>query len=190
MTIQRINTFLDSPLGLGVLLVFLAGIEIPLYLFLRRKESPYKSQILILVSLVYLSLVFLLLSFAFPVKGKVSAGVTPRLWILGILLCSLYLAIRINKGKEKSDPSVSSSQSRMVFLYILLCLGYLGAIDLLGFFPASFFFLLIGMRLLSYTHPVGLIVLSLGWIAFLYLVFYSLLSVPFPEGILIPYLLG
>jgi len=190
MSIRSIDTFLDSPTGLVVLLAILLMIETPLYVLLRKKRCPFIGQILVLVSLVYVSLVFLLLSFAFPVKGKVSAGVTPRLWIVGILLCTLYLAGRIKKGNEKPDPSVPGSQLRMAFLFILLCVGYLGIIDLVGFFPASFFFLLIGMRLLSYKHPLGLIVLSLGWIAFLYVVFYSLLSVPFPEGILIPYLFG
>ncbi len=185
MTIRSIDTFLDSPIGLLVLLLIFIGIEIPLYVFLRRKRSPYTGQILVLVSLAYLSLVFLLLSFAFPVKGQVSAGVTPRLWIAGILLCTLYLAVRIKTGKEKPDPSLPGSQLRMVFLYILLSVGFLGIIDLLGFFLASFLFLLIGMRLLSYTRPIGLLAFSLGWIAFLYVVFYSLLSVPLPEGILI-----
>lgn len=190
MTIQGINRFLDSPEGLLLLLAILLGIETLAYLYLRRKKSPYKGQMLVLLFLVYLSLVFLLLSFAFPAKGQVSAGVTPRLWIAGILLCTLYLAARIKRGKEKYDPSVPGSQLRMVIIFIILCVGYLTIIDLVGFFPASFLFLLIGMRLLSYTHPVGLIALSLGWIIFLYVVFYSLLSVPFPEGILLSYLWG
>jgi putative tricarboxylic transport membrane protein len=190
MKIQSIDRFLDSPGGLLLLLAILLGIETLFYLFLSRKKSPYKGQILVLVFLVYFSLVFLLLSFAFPVKGQVSAGVAPRLWIVGILLCTLYLAARIKRGKEKYDPTITVSQLLMVFIFILLCVGYLAIIDLVGFFPASLLFLLIGMRLLSYTHPVGLIALSLGWIIFLYVVFYSLLSVPFPEGLLLSYLWG
>lgn len=190
MTIQGIDTFLDSPTGLFIALTILAGIEGVLYGLLRRKKSSYKGQILVLVGLVYVSLLFFLLSLAFPVKGQVSAGVTPRLWIAGILLCVLYLAVQLKKGKEKPDPSVPGSQLTMVFLFIALCLGYLGIIDIVGFFPASILFLLIGMRLLSYTQPIGLVALSIGWLVFLYVVFYSLLSVPFPEGILFPYLLG
>lgn len=190
MTIQHIDKFLDSPAGLLLLLTILLGIETLVYVFLHRKKSPYKGQILVLLFLVYLSLIFFLLSLAFPVKGQVSAGVTPRLWIVGVLLCTLYLAARIKRSKEKHDPGVPGSHLRMVFMFILLCVGYLAIIDLVGFFPASLLFLLIGMRLLSYTHPVGLIALSLGWIIFLYVVFYSLLSVPFPEGLLLSYLWG
>jgi len=174
------------------LLCLIAGliVFITIGLLATRKvlRKEYRGQFAVILFLIYLCIAFLIISFSFRKSGPVSAALLPRLWIYSILLSSIYLLYRIFSGIEKSDPVQGSFHKPIP--YILVCFAYAAVMPYLGFFLASLVFLIIGIVLLNYRKWTVIIAISIGWILFNYFLFYKLLFVPFPEGVILPLLKG
>jgi hypothetical protein len=180
---------MNSQIGLlAIFLLFIATLTACAFAsrFFLKKE--YRGQFVVLVALVYVSVVFFIMTFGFRKSGSVSAAAVPRLWIFGILACCTYLLVIMIRGTEAPDPSSSSFLKPIQ--YILLCLVYVILIPYLGFFIASLAFLVIGIVILSYRKWLVIIGIAVGWLAFSYFLFYKLLFVPLPEGLLIKLLQG
>ena len=78
----------------------------------------------------------------------------------------------------------------MPIKFIAATVGYIVLMVLVGYFIASLAFLAVTMTLLSYRRRLVILAISCGWMVFSYLVFYRVLFVPLPQGLLINTLFG
>ena len=93
MPSKQLGAFLNSTTGFwaisaGIAVLLIAGRAV-IKKFIRKE---YSGQAMVILSLSLVSVVFLVLTLWFPVRGEVSAAVVPRLWIAGIIACLAYLA--------------------------------------------------------------------------------------------------
>ncbi len=147
-------------------------------------KSAHRKNVGLLSTLIVTALscaVFLFLSFGFPVKGEVSAAVVPRLWIVLLLAFCAYVFVQTLRGEEKPDPT--GGHVKLALFYVGMTICYIALIGVFGFFVTSILFLTAGMRFLAYRRWPVIVPVVIGWIAMSYFVFYRLLFVPFPEGI-------
>jgi hypothetical protein len=187
--LRKTALYLNTPTGFFVLLATVAAFVVVFILLSRvvvRKE--YRGQFVVLATLVFVALSFFVMTFGFRKSGSVSADVVPRLWILGILACAVYLLVIMLRGTEDPDPTGGALVPPI--RYILICLAYLLAMPYLGFFIGSVVFLVTGMLVLSYRKWIVILSVSAGWLAFSYLLFYRLLFVPLPMGKILEAILG
>lgn len=183
MTLSQLGEFLDSAAGLGVILACLAALLAAIRFPARRwKDGRYAGGILAIAAIALVGLVFLLLSLWFPIRGEVSAAVIPRLWVAGLLACCLYLLVRTLRGRE--DPDERSGGLALVFQFMGLSVGYLMLMYLVGYYLSTFLFLIAAIVTLGYRHWLRLLAVAGGWVIFVYVVFFRVLYVPLPNGVL------
>lgn len=186
---RELGIFLNSTAGFWVictaLLILLYAGRFVLKRFIGKE---YLGQALVITAIVLITAVFFALSFWFPIRGEVSAAVIPRLWIACIIACCVFLAARILRKTEDPDPAVRDLS--LPFKFMGLTIAYLVLIVLSGYFIASVIFIAVAMTLLSYRRRLVILSISGGWLAFSYLVFYRVLFVPLPRGLLITMLFG
>lgn len=182
--LAKFGNSMNTQVGLLFVVIIFIGF-LALSAFTTRKVLPreYRGQFLVILALIYISLVFLIITYSFRKSGQVTAAMIPRLWIFGLLACCLYLLINIFRKKESRDPE--SGSFKMPLLYIVSCIAYVALMPLLGFFIASFLFLIAGIVMLHYHRWMVIMLISVGWIAFNYLLFYRLFFVSFPQGIIL-----
>jgi len=189
MPSKQLGVFLNSTTGLWVLC---AGMLVLLFagrLILKKVIGrEYMGQALVILAMGLVSAVFLALTIWFPVRGEVSAAVVPRLWIIGIFACLIYLATKIARKTE--DPDEAAGDLMLPFKFMAVTLGYIVLMVLVGYFIASLFFLGVTMHLLAYKRKAVVLSISGGWMVFSYVVFYKVLFVPLPQGLLISALFG
>ncbi|MCB9504171.1 MAG: tripartite tricarboxylate transporter TctB family protein, partial [Deferribacteres bacterium] len=134
----------------------------------------------------YLSLYLYLMTLGFP-SGKLgqTAGpaAMPRLWLYGLVLFSVLLIFSViralNKEKKIADRSVKKPLS-----IIALTVAYLLVLDMLGYYLSTLIFLIAGSYLISYRKHAIIISSAVGFVALSWLIFYKILQVPLPVGIL------
>ncbi|HUW71044.1 MAG TPA: tripartite tricarboxylate transporter TctB family protein [bacterium] len=186
---KQVGIFLNSMNGFwtisaGILILLLIGRSI----ISKYAGKTYLSQALILETIFLISIVLLALTWWFPVRGEVSAAVVPRLWIAGIFICLIYLIAKI-LGKTEA-PDIVAGDIALPIKFMVITLAYIVLMILIGYFIASIIFIAAAMTLLSYKRRLTIVAICAGWTAFSYLVFYRLLYVSLPEGILIKALFG
>ncbi len=189
MPSKQVGIFLNSmsgfwTIGAGILILLLIGRAI----LLKYAGRTYLNQALILEALFLSSLVLLALTWWFPVRGEVPAAVVPRLWIAGIFACIAYLTTRMIRKTE--SPDTVGGDIALPIKFIAITIAYIVLMNLIGYFAASIIFIVVAMPMLSYRRPLVIAAVSAGWTAFSYLIFYRLLFVSLPEGILIKALFG
>lgn len=189
MPSKQLGAFLNSTPGFwvlcaGLLVLILAG------RFLVKKSSgkDYLGQATVLITLALVATVFLILTIWFPIRGEVPATVVPRLWIVGIYACLIYLTTKIVSKTEDTDKS--SGKLGLPFKFIAAMIGYIVLMVLIGYFIASLVFIAVTMTMLSYRRRFVILAISAGWMVFSYLVFYRLLYVPLPQGLVITAIFG
>jgi hypothetical protein len=189
MPSKQLGIFLNSTAGFWAVCAGLAVLLFAGRFVLRRFiGKDYQGQAMVILTLALVSVVFLALTIWFPVRGEVSAAVVPRLWIAGILACLVYLIVKI-LNKTESPDEVAGDLS-LPIKFILATLGYIVLMVLVGYFIASVIFLAVTMTLLSYRRRLVILAISCGWMVFSYVVFYRVLFVPLPQGLLINALFG
>ena len=188
---RELGLFLNSMNGLWTLLalmvVFLAAM-VPV--IKRSVGREYLGQSLVILGILYIAGAFFLLSLWFrpPRLGGVPSTVIPRLWIAGIIIVSAYLFGRIKMKHEDKDPP--SGDLRRVLLFSIAVIVYLIVMVYLGYYISSFIFLGFGMWALSYRRWPVILSIMTGWGVILYVVFYRLLYVSLPRGVVITALFG
>jgi len=102
-----------------------------------------------------------------------------------VVMCSaiLFFAVR---GRTDKDPE--AGRIGFVLLGIVCMVAYYFAIQILGYFLSSVIFLAVMMYMLSCRKPLLIGLVSTGWVAFSYLVFYKLLYIQLPLGFFENYL--
>lgn len=166
---------------LALLVILLIIMNVILGLLIHH--SAFKnllSRILIISSLISVSIVFYLISFVFPESGIVGPAVVPRLWIILLIPLNILLLIKTIKNRNKIKPDKGNTNRVLKFIVFLIV--YLIGIYFLGYYISTFAFILISMYFLGYRKFSTMIMISLGWVIFSYLVFYKTLYVPLPIG--------
>ncbi|MDI7258584.1 MAG: tripartite tricarboxylate transporter TctB family protein [Thermodesulfobacteriota bacterium] len=163
-------------LAMGALAV-LVGIGI-LVRFSGMRQ--HLGNILIPCCLIALSLVFLAITYDFPVAEEAGPAAIPRLWIFLILVLSSIILWQILRGKEKVVPRIE--RTGLLVLVMVTFIGYFVAISYIGYFLSSFLFIVLLLNMLSYRKKVLIYLIAGGWVLFSYLVFYKLLYIQLPLG--------
>ena len=189
MPFKQFGSFLNSKLGfLAICAVIMALLLVGRAIMKKFISKEYLGQALVLLSLGLISTMLLVLTIWFPVRGEVSAAVVPRLWIAAIFACLIYLFVLLVKKTEKPDQDRGDIVLTVKFMAVTAT--YIVLMVLVGYFIASIIFLFAAMALLSYRRRIVTLSLGVGWMVFSYLVFYKLLYVPLPQGLLITALFG
>lgn len=172
-----LSTFVNGLISIVLFLIIL--------LFLYFVKRPlFNGEVIIPVSLLFISLFLFIETLSFPagkLGGSAGPAVMPRLWISGMILFSLWLLFG-KKSELKTTEEESLNLRKALSLAILMGF-YIIATGILGFYLSTFIFILLGVYLLSYKRYWVALLFSAGFVAFSYLVFKTILMVPLPTGI-------
>ncbi len=160
-----------------ILLLALAGIR------LKSRLFHYTGRILFPIFFISLSLFFWMLSARFADGDAYGPAVVPRLWAFLLTLCSLILYLKVLAGKESEDPK--PGRLDIVLRFIVLLMLYIPAIKFIGYFISTIVFLPVAMWLLGYRNRIAIIVITIAWMLLSYVLFFRILHVALPQGILI-----
>lgn len=122
--------------------------------------------------------------FAFSYPRDSSAF--PRILCIALILLSLamlYRSLRINID-DSAGGEEGAIFSKKTILFYLLCGLYVLALAKIGFYVASYFYVVGICLFLNYRHKVVVLVWPAILCLLLYLIFSCFLHVPTPEGIL------
>lgn len=110
--------------------------------------------------------------------GLIPPTFFPRMIILALTVCCLLLLFQKNK------VTVSFAAPRGVLAGVGLVLGYVLLMNRVGYFILTPLFLFLFSILLGYRRWIPLLLFCIGGTLFAYLIFYSVLAVPLPMGLL------
>ena len=156
-------------------------------------------EALVPVMLLLLAGLLLLATCVFPQSDDVGAAAIPRLWLLTLMplcLTLLYKSWNVNRlAKPRIAASAAETTAHIerttgrVWALLGLLLVYVGGLVWMGYFVATFLFLIMAMFLLGERNPLRAASVSVGWLVFSYVVFARILFVPLPTGRLLERLL-
>ena len=173
--------FFSEGIGLLWMTSGIAAVLVGLGVAVRfSRLKPYLGNILVPSCLVALSLVFLLLTFDFPVD-EAGPAVIPRLYVTVILVLSGIIFLQIFRGKEKAVPKLER-KGYLAFLMAIFIIYFL-AMPYVGYFLSTFLFIVLMLNVLGYQKKVRIWFIAGGWILFSYLLFYKLLYIQLPLGV-------
>ena len=144
------------------------------------------------VALALLGLAVLWSASTFPdVPGqKVGAGFLPMIVGAGLVLCAVGLIVRSQRGGAAYAQADAAAATRhehfgSAFVIVVTVLAYILLADRAGFLIVAPLCLVAIFRALRVAWPAA-IGWSIGGAAVVHLVFYKLLRVPLPWGVLSP----
>lgn len=107
-----------------------------------------------------------------------SPALIPRIWVVVLLLLSVILFI-----KSRKVVAVKADQSpKTVLLIIILLIGYLTAMQWVGYYFTTPIFILTTMYVLKYRKASLMMINAFGFVIFSYLIFNKLLHIDLPLG--------
>lgn len=166
-------------------LLLLAGFVGTGLAFHFSSKREWTGQAMVPAALMALALLFLAITFDFPGE-QAGPALIPRLWIFCIVVMCSAILFFAARGRTDKDPE--AGRIGFVLLGIVCMVVYYFAIQILGYFISSFIFLALMMYMLSCRKPLLIVLVSTGWVAFSYLVFYKLLYIQLPLGFFENYL--
>ena len=188
---MEIIKYMGKGTGLWLLLLFMAALLAASVLIIRRSaKRNYTGRIVFSLFFIEFAAVFGILTLGFPKASidEVGASVVPGLWLFCITGLALYLLFRGLTEKEEKDPEWGKVGK--VFIFLGMTVAYLLIMQLIGYSAATLLYLVSCMLFLSYRNWKVMITLSGVWVIFSYIIFYRLLYVPLPKGILIEWIFG
>lgn len=108
----------------------------------------------------------------------ISAAFFPRLYIITLIICCLLIVLQSKK------PSTVFPSFKITIAAAVLIAGYAILIEPAGYFIVTPAFLFVLPSIMGYRRWGWLTVFSVGGTVFSYVVFYKILGVPLPLGIL------
>lgn len=111
-------------------------------------------------------------------KVTLSPAFFPRLIIILLIICCSWLVLK-SKMTAVSFPAISQNLIAAAFV-----IGYAALIEPLGYFLITPLFLFFLPLTMGYRRWLWLVFLAAGGTIFAYIVFYHILGVPLPLGIL------
>lgn len=107
-----------------------------------------------------------------------SPALIPRIWVVVLLILSIILFIRSkNKNAVNTDHSPIT-----VLIIIIMLIGYLVAMQWVGYYFTTPVFILLTMYLLKYRKATIMVINAFGFVIFSYLIFSKLLHIDLPLG--------
>jgi putative tricarboxylic transport membrane protein len=145
----------------------------------------YVGRITLDTALAATGLVAYALTYGFPSMSfaGVDAELVPRVWAGLLVALAIVRLVRVFARKDSPDPE-AGRLDKVLLLMALLVLKIIG-ITWVGYFVSAGLFVFVCGFLLGYRDLPRLALVAGGWVAFSYFVFYRLLSVPLPTGILL-----
>ena len=168
--------------GFVVWILALTLIASGIYLGMRfSKMREYAGQTIIPLIMIVFSLVLWVKTLGFPTEDA-GPALIPVLWVFWLILLSVTILFFCFTGRIDKDPK----RGRIFFLGlgVGLVVVYYFAMDYLGYFISSFLFLATAMYMLSYRKPLTIFLVGTGWVLFSYLIFYKLLYIQLPLGLI------
>ncbi len=145
-----------------------------------------QSAMIAAVGLVFAGLL-LYESFWFPAPRPgsiVGAATAPRVWILFVIVTGAAVLARWWRGEAAVEASAAGV--RRTLAMVVLIVVYVVLIPGAGFLPATGLMLAGGMLVLGHRSLPTVLLASAGVLAFMYVVFVRILTVPLPSGVLLP----
>lgn len=178
-----------SKLKYGWVLLAFAAVMIGLYFLFNsiKRTKPVKGQLLVLCGMDLVTLLFYILTFSLRIsKLAKDAGATPRtvprLWALLMLLASIGAFAAILK--QGAEPDVKFN--KWVFA-LLVGVGSIFSVMLfnyIGYYLSSAAFIVLVMYAMGERNKLQLILTPVIWCVFTYIVFYKMLFIKLPFGLL------
>jgi len=146
----------------------------------ERGRRHFVGNLLIPLLLLAIMAVFFFETLDYPTFEDVGPAAAPHLWMVFIAVFCLFLAAQATLRKGAADPAAGRIGS--VLLALVWMAGYLAAIQAIGYFVSTSVFLVGAMLGLNYRNPLVIAAVTIGWLVFSYIVFYSMLYIPLPVG--------
>ena len=145
-----------------------------------RRRRPNGVIVVAAASLAMASLFFVrALGFPPPTPGQsVGPATVPLIWSAALAVFAVLqirAGLRDNKGSEPGRVGLVAG-------FILLMVAFVALLPRAGFFPATVVLLLGGVYAMGYRRHVSAVILTIGVLAFCYLVFVRVLALPLPAG--------
>ena len=178
-----------SKLKYGWVLLAFAAVMVGLYYLFdsNKRTKPVKGQLLVLCGMDFVTLLFYILTFSLRIsKLAKDAGATPRtvprLWALLMLLASIGAFVAVLKQGAEPDEKFN----KWVFA-LLVGVGSIFSVILfnyIGYYLSSAAFIVLVMYAMGERNKLQLIITPVVWCIFTYVVFYKLLFIKLPFGLL------
>jgi len=162
----------------GVLLVLWA---LGSWIVFRSSYAAVMGRVAMIGFFMVISILFAIQSLSFPSTSTVGPAAVPRLWIL--FLIPLNLLLLWKTFRQAQEVTEGGPRSDIVLTFVGLLIGYLLVMQLLGYFLSTFVFILAGLYYLGYRNLRNGLIIASVWILFSYAVFYKVLYVPLPLGV-------
>ncbi len=149
-------------------------------------RAPSQSATIAVAGLVLAGL-FLYESFWFPAPRSgsiVGAATVPRVWILFVFATVAAVLARWLRGEAPAEAPAQGV--RRALNMVILIVVYVALIPGAGFLPATGLMLVGGMLTLGHRSLPSVLLASSGVLIFMYVVFVRILTVPLPQGVLLP----
>jgi len=151
----------------------------------KYKKISLVGTIYIAVTGLSIAVLFYYMSQYFPIPRQntfVGAATVPQVWIFFLTAMSVIVLIQNLRGKVAEK--IQSGLVKLVWIIIGLITFYTILMPIIGFFPSTLLMLIGGMLSMKYKNYLMIITISIVVVLFMYLVFYKILMVPLPMGIL------
>ena len=145
-----------------------------------------KNEAIFAGALIIISIAFFKETFSFPVILKATEpgpSIMPRIYSIILFFSAIYYAVK-NFRKKRETSENKRSINKMLILAVILTFLYILLIPFLGYFISTVIYLLIIMFIMEERKKSAYIILPSMVLLFSYLIFYKLLLVQFPLGIM------
>ena len=107
------------------------------------------------------------------------AAILPRILLVLLILCAGGLLYR-GPGPDGVGQTMGMKNGGRVLLGSVLCIGYVLGIHGLGYYLASFLFVIVLALVLRYRKPLYIAIASIGYPLAIYAIFEMMLKIPMP----------
>ena len=175
---------LSPPIQFLIFAVYIGLIFAMIWPF--KKLRPYAGQVLLLAAVLWVGILFYIISYSFPLPrgmmaSNTNASTIPRLWFYALIPSTALALIPIFTGKETPDPVWGGGLKNVGIIAVTLIMSVM-MFRFIGYYISSALFVVITLLVLGIRNKIQLIALPLGWVAFSYFVFARILLVRLPIG--------
>jgi hypothetical protein len=146
------------------------------------KLRPFTGQLLTLAAVLWVGVVFFVISFSFPVRfqtGNTTSATIPRVWFYALVPAFILAVYSVIRGREP-DPKWGNIMRVAIILGGLVL--SVTVFYMIGYYVSSALFLVLVMWVLGSRKKLELILVPAGWVVFSYVIFAWLLHVRLPVG--------
>ena len=117
-----------------------------------------------------------------------SAALFPKILIAlvtilsGVMIYQAYTAQKKEQDAQENDKGRPPFQTQRIIVYFLLCIGYVGSVELLGYFFSTPLFIILTYSYLRSVKLKTSLLIAIGFSIFIYMLFVKVLHLPVPLG--------